>query len=225
MNSFIKPFILFTVLISPLAKASVIVDGTRYVFNGDKTEAALAVENKDKNVNLVQSWVEPADKDIIPDAFVITPPLFRLSAGERNTLRIIRVSQRLPADRESLYWLNIKGIPASKKGAQESSVQLAVNTRIKLIYRPESLLGQSSDAFKDKITWRIDGNTLIAKNPSPYYINFYSIRVGNTKVSPMNYIAPFGERIFILPAGQKSDTISWAIINDYGVAGAESHTK
>lgn len=90
MNSFIKTLMLFTVLISPWAKASVIVDGTRYVFNGDKTEAALAVENKDKNVNLVQSWVEPADKDIIPDAFVITPPLFRLGAGERNTLRIIR---------------------------------------------------------------------------------------------------------------------------------------
>lgn len=225
MNSFIKTLMLFTALISPWAKASVIVDGTRYVFNGDKTEAALAVENKDKNVNLVQSWVEPADKDIIPDAFVITPPLFRLGAGERNTLRIIRVSQRLPADRESLYWLNIKGIPASTKGAQESSVQLAVNTRIKLIYRPKGLLGQSSDAFKDKITWRIEGNTLIAKNPSPYYINFYSIKIGGVKISPMNYIAPFSERSFIIPKGEKSNKISWAIINDYGVAGAESHTK
>ena len=55
MNSFIKTLMLFTVLISPQAKASVIVDVTRYVLNGDKTEAALAVENKDKNVNLVQS--------------------------------------------------------------------------------------------------------------------------------------------------------------------------
>ncbi len=47
--------------------------------------------------------------------FLITPPLFRLDAKQENVLRIIRTGGNLPADRESLFWLNIKSIPSSAR--------------------------------------------------------------------------------------------------------------
>lgn len=65
-----------------------------------------------------------------------------ISSGQRtkNILRIVGTGN-LPADHESLFWLNIKSIPSVEK--RDNTLQLAIKTRIKLIYRPEALKGVS----------------------------------------------------------------------------------
>lgn len=69
---------------------------------------------------------------------MVTPPLFRLGAGQENNLRILRTGGNLPEDRESLYWMNIKSIPSTtEKQDNVNTLQIAVKTRIKLIYRPQ----------------------------------------------------------------------------------------
>lgn len=45
----------------------------------------------------------------------------------------------MPEDRESMLWLNIKGIPATDDVSDKNIVQFAINSRIKLIYRPAAL--------------------------------------------------------------------------------------
>jgi len=77
--------------------------------------------------------------------FLITPPLFRLDAKEDNVLRVVRTGGNLPGDRESLYWLNIKAIPSSKHVEGMNTLQIAINTRIKLLYRPSSIQGKPED--------------------------------------------------------------------------------
>nr|VXZ84782.1 Chaperone protein focC precursor [Klebsiella pneumoniae] len=58
---------------------------------------------------LIQSWVDDlADNNKSP--FIVTPPLFRLDAGDSNDLRVLLTSAQLPNDRESLFTLNIKVI-------------------------------------------------------------------------------------------------------------------
>lgn len=69
--------------------------------------------------------------------FTITPPLFRLNAEKTNALRIFLTENKLPNDRESLFWLNIKTIPATER--TENSLQIAFKTQMKLIYRPKAL--------------------------------------------------------------------------------------
>ncbi|MFD3238879.1 FimD/PapC N-terminal domain-containing protein [Rahnella perminowiae] len=80
-----------------------------------------------------------------PEAFFFA--LFRLNAGEDNSLRIIRTGGILPDDRESLFWLNIKAIPRLPEEAPAGLLQIVVKTRLKLFYRPAALLtpaGQSA---------------------------------------------------------------------------------
>lgn len=43
--------------------------------------------------------------------FVVTPPLFMLSARQENSMRVVYTGGPLPADRESLFTLSIAAIP------------------------------------------------------------------------------------------------------------------
>ncbi|WP_348265609.1 fimbria/pilus periplasmic chaperone, partial [Salmonella enterica] len=72
-------------------------------------EWSMNVEDKDSKGDVLQSWLSVVDPKVTNNqAFIITPPLFRLDAGQKNSIRVIRSGAPLPADRESMYWLNIK---------------------------------------------------------------------------------------------------------------------
>ncbi|KMH33565.1 hypothetical protein SM68_04514 [Klebsiella pneumoniae] len=98
------------------------------VFDGTKNNAVITVENKDQNSNIVQSWLSVVDAaSPAKDAFIITPPLFRLKAGEKGFVRVVRSGKKLPDDRESMFWLNIKIVMPTKpdEKARELWQQLA----------------------------------------------------------------------------------------------------
>ena len=222
-----KKSIPFTVaallLVMSSAQAGIIVGGTRIIYKGDKKETSISVKNPDKTSYLIQSWRDTGEKNGDKTQFMITPPLFRLGPEQENTLRIIRAGGNLPEDRESLYWMNIKSIPATEKNDSANTLQIAVKTRIKLIYRPQSLTEQP-EKFTDKLTWQRSGNSVTVTNPTPYYMNFSSVKVGGSTVKDASYVAPMSRATFTLPAGASGD-ISWVIINDFGSAGAEHRSR
>jgi len=220
----LKTFCVITALISTTqyASAGVIVGGTRVIYNAAQKETSIAVRNPEKTTPyLMQSWVEnasPTDTSKAP--FIITPPLFRLDAGQENTLRIVRTGGQLPEDRESLFWLNIKSIPSSSK-ADTNQLQISVKTRIKLIYRPASLAANAPEAYK-QLTFARQGNQLQVTNPTAYQIAFYSVKVGGVEIKEPGSITPFGTLSLPLPAGA-SGQVSWQTINDFGgITAAES---
>ncbi|MGF6562905.1 molecular chaperone [Erwinia aphidicola] len=224
MFSKLKTFCVAAAILSTaqFASAGVIVGGTRVIYNAAQKETSIAVRNPEKATPyLMQSWVEnasPTDTSKVP--FIITPPLFRLDAGQENTLRIVRTGGQLPEDRESLYWLNIKSIPASSK-ADTNQLQISVKTRIKLIYRPASLVANAPDAYK-KLTFSRRGNQLQVTNPTAYQIAFYRVKVGGVEIKEPGSITPFGTLSLPLPVGA-SGQVSWQTINDFGgITPAES---
>ena len=94
-----------------MTNAGISLGGTRLVFDGNKRETSITVINSDKHAWLIQSWIDRID-DVATDVpFLVTPPLFRLNEEQNNLLRIVRTSDNLPADKESMYWLNVKSIP------------------------------------------------------------------------------------------------------------------
>lgn len=100
-----------------VSQASVVVGGTRVIFDGTKKTTTVSVQNKDNVTNIVQSWLAIVDETSpAKDSFITTPPLFRLKAGEKGFVRILRTGKPMPEDRESMLWLNIKGIPATDDG-------------------------------------------------------------------------------------------------------------
>lgn len=155
-----RPFLsglIVSVLLSATAHAGIIIGGTRVIYPGDKREVSLQIENKDKMAYLVQSWVDGSGKD--KGTFIITPPLQRIEAGEKNTLRIVRMSEALPENRESLQWINIKAIPPVAGEESKNTLQIAIKSRLKLIYRPSSLKGSTPDDVTSSLRWSRSGNT------------------------------------------------------------------
>lgn len=214
----------YSVLVSALfiaatsAQAGVIIGGTRLVYHGEKKEASLSLSNTDAINYLIQSTVETTSGTKAP--FLVTPPLFRLNAHQENVLRVVQTESGLPQDRESLYWLNVKSIPSSARQEGVNTLQIAIRTRIKLLYRPAAVTGKP-DAVADKLSWHKEGNTLIVTNPTPFYMNFQSVAINGKKIEKINYAAPEGDTRFDIPPEVNGNTLSWNILNDYGAPGKE----
>ncbi|MBJ8799269.1 molecular chaperone [Citrobacter freundii] len=117
-----------------------------------------------------------------------------MDAKKESTLRIVKTGSQLPADRESVYWINVKAIPAVDSGAAKSQniLQIAIKTRVKLYYRPAGLEGSANDAYK-QLTLQRAGNGINIKNPTPYYITLGSLKVNGRELHGM-MVPPFNNK-------------------------------
>ncbi|MBB1201748.1 molecular chaperone [Enterobacteriaceae bacterium 89] len=213
-----QALIIFTAITAgcSAANAGVIIGGTRVIYDGNKKEASLSVNNPDSTPYLIQSWVEAPGNGVEKAPFIITPPLYRLDKGQKNVERIL-LAGTLPQDKESLYWLNIKAIPSAP--AKDNTLQIAVKTRIKLIYRPAALKGQLPEEQAAKLTWQRSGNQIQVTNPTGLVINFNEISVNGKKLDDVSYVLPGSSARFNLPQGVSGGTVTFKVINDYGGTG------
>lgn len=223
MNNWFKtlclPLLLGNTLVQAAEVGGVTVGGTRLIYEGSTKEASLSVTNSDTNPYLIQSWAESQNGGAEKAPFIVTPPLFRLEGNQQNLLRVVRTGGNLPEDRESMYWLNVKSIPAGNKAAEGNTLQIAVKTRIKLLYRPKDLKGVPED-MTSKLTWKQSGTRLTVNNPTPYVMNFNQVKVGGSLVKDITYVLPMSQATFNVPA-RSSGQVTWKLISDYGGVGAE----
>lgn len=217
-NSLMLTLLLTTSFTQASEIGGITVGGTRLIYNGAKKETSLNINNSDVGPYLIQSWVETNNGGIEKAPFIITPPLFRLDAGQQNLLRIVRTGGDLPEDRESLFWLNIKSIPANTNKSDDNTLQIAVKTKIKLIYRPQDLKGTPEDVTKS-LVWTQKGNKLSVMNPTAYYMNFNLIRLGGHELKGVTFVAPKSYATF--DALGSSGTVTWKLITDFGGTGPE----
>lgn len=196
------------------AHAGVIIQGTRLIYQAEKNNASIGLNNPDNINYLIQSWVDNIDNSNTKAPFIITPPLFRLDAKQNNMLRVVRTTGNMPQDRESLYWMNIKAIPSSSPKATSNALQIAVKTRIKLIYRPAGIKIHP-DEVGNTLSWHRQGNILIVNNPTPFYMNFQKIVINGKPLTNVTWAAPKSESRLTLPDATGS-SVSWSVISDYG---------
>ncbi|WP_265671904.1 fimbrial biogenesis chaperone [Klebsiella grimontii] len=205
--------------LSATTQAGVVVGGTRLIYEGGKKEASINLSNPDQNIYLIQSWVDSESRGKGAQAekapFIVTPPLFRLDSNQQNILRIVRAGGNLPEDKESLFWLNIKSIPSAEK--KENTLQIAVKTRIKLIFRPSGVKSTLDEAATT-LTWKRAGNQIQVTNPSSHYITFFNVKINGTAMKNVTMVAPRSAARFDLPANIAGGSLSWQFINDYGGA-------
>lgn len=201
--------------LSVQAQAGIVIGGTRVIYDGDKKETAASVRNPEKSgVYLVQSWVDSGEQGGKPP-FIVTPPLFRINPDEENMLRIVRTGGNLPQDRESVFWLNVKSIPATDDSRPRTNVlQVVVKSRLKLFYRPAGLEGQPESAYHQLSVAR-SGNRLIVSNPTPYYVTLFALKVDGQEIKEADMVPPKGSASFTLPSPRAS-RVTWQAISDYG---------
>ena len=218
--------------------ASVVIAGTRVVFPSAEKEVTIKLNNEGKTPGLVQVWLDKGNRDDAPGdvkvPFVLTPPLFRLDPGKGQTLRMLYTREPLPADRESLFWLNVLEIPPkgpTDKDADSNLIQMAFRTRVKVFYRPSALDTQASleKAYR-QIRWAIkpdskaQGVIVEATNPTPYYMSITKLNLSSqqhrVEMDHGEMIAPFGHQQFKLASsGSRPDaswTLGFSLLNDYG---------
>lgn len=224
MNFLSKSLIALTIMSAGFtaANAGVVIGGTRVIYDGTKKEATLSVNNPDNTPYLIQSWIETLNGGAEKAPFVITPPLYRLDHGQQNVERII-MAGALPQDKESLYWLNIKSIPSAPR--KDNTLQIAIKTRIKLIYRPAALKGTAPEEVADKLTWSVAGNQLQVTNPTNYVMNFNEVTVNGKKLDDVTFVMPGSSARFNLPQGVHGGAMTFTIINDYGGPGKKHNAN
>ena len=204
----------------PHVQAGVNVGATRVIYQSKEKEANLSLSNsgEDGVPYLVQSWVSPYDnRDDSADEFIITPPLFRLDAKGQNILRIIATNApTLPTDKESLFLLNVKAIPAkSAEQSNQNVLQIALKTTIKLFYRPAGLQGSLEDAVKN-LQWRAEGGKLTVHNPSGFNVVVSDLLINNTASKDIPEVIKPGSTVTTGTAVKNSDTLVLSYINEYG---------
>lgn len=221
-HKFFKPVWTLALLIASVthAHAGVVVGGTRVVYEADKREVSLPIRNIGNAPFLIQAWADNDGElgDSISDEdapFIVTPPLYRLDPTSDSLVRIIYLDSDLPADRESVYWLNVKSIPAMPDG-ERNVLQIAIKTRIKLFYRPGHINRPSTRDY-ESLTFSRDGDALRVSNPSPYYITFFQLKLDDHVVNTTNVmVPPKSYAYYSVPADTEFEAVSWEAINDFG---------
>ncbi len=190
----------------------VALGATRVIYpQGDKQVSLPVTNSSASNVFLIQSWVANADGTKSAD-FVVTPPLFVIQPKNENVLRIMYVGPALPADRESVFYLNSKAIPSVDKHKLQGNVlQIATQSVIKLFIRPANLPSSSVDA-PAAMRCHLENGHVTLFNPSPYYLSLVELYIGNVKQTN-TMVPPKGSLILNAPGDGR---VKFETVNDFG---------
>lgn len=217
LKSLFKIVAAVPLIFSFVAHSGVVIESTRYLYKEGTREISSSMENKDDMPYLIKSWVEPLEGSET-SFFMVTPPLFRLEAKQKNTVRIFPNANivNAPKDRESVYYFNVMSIPPTND-EDKNRLQLAVRHRMRLIYRPSSLDALSITQEAKKIEWRKVNDKIIVKNTTPFFMHFKSVKINGKEISSsIPNIAALTTKEFTLPAGMNGSVIEWKVATDNG---------
>lgn len=218
---------------APGAIAGVIIDGTRVVYPATRREVTVNIRSAGETPSLVQVWLDAGDANSKPDEakapFVVTPPLFRLDPAKSQSLRLVYTRDPLPADRESVFWLNVLDVPprAAANPDLPNQLELAFKHRMKVFFRPAGLKGSAATA-PAQLKWKLvsqDGKLVgvQADNPTAFHVSLVQITLtvdGRAVIAKSDMIGPLSGATF--PVGEPvqaprvATALEYTFVNDYG---------
>ena len=228
--------LLFALLpLAHFAQASVVITGTRVIYPADQREVNIQLTNNGTSPALVQAWVDPYTEPGQPKSevkeqdipFVLSPPVFRINPKEGQTIRLMYVGNDLPQDRESVFYFNLLDIPPAPSGEKtENFLQLAINSKLKLFYRPTAV-SKNFNALKDELRFSLieaDGYQLKVDNPTGNFftllnLKFYS--AGKSVAGPeIGMVDPKSSRNSSIPNNKavirQASRLEVNYVDDYG---------
>jgi len=203
-------------------QAAIALDRTRVVFSGADKSVSLNISNENKQLPyLAQGWVEDAQGNKITTPLMVLPPLQRLEPGAKSQIKIQALSNvnLLAQDRETLFYFNLREIPP--KSEKPNTLQLALQTRIKLFYRPDALSDTEGAApWQEKLTLIKQGGKYLVNNPTPYYVTLIdaTTKPGGASVKGFEplMIAPKAKEVLNVSASILGNAPVLIYVNDYG---------
>ena len=202
------------------AHAGIVIYGTRIIYPAENKEVMVQLMNQGNRSSLVQAWIDDGDTSLPPEKiqvpFMLTPPVAKVGANSGQQIKIRIMPNRLPTNKESIFYLNILDIPPnSPEDEGKNALKFAMQNRIKSFYRPVGVASVNKETFK-KLRVNNSSNGLVIKNGSANWVTISDVKANSVKV---NY-----ETIMIAP--QESQRVdvknhnanSWqlTIIDDHG---------
>lgn len=155
-------------------QAAINLDRTRIVFPESDKASSLKVDNQSKALPyLALSWIEDENGRKEDSHFMALPPIQRIEAGASSQVRIVKqaAASQLPKDRESLFYFNLREVPPkSSVGEERSVMQVAMQSRIKLFWRPKAITKKPGEQSEMRMEITATSSGLTVHNPTPYYI-------------------------------------------------------
>ncbi len=200
--------------------AAFVLNGTRFIYEEGKKNISFEVSNQSTENYGGQVWIDNTNQGDIQVYMIPAPPFFKIAAKEKQIVRIMKTDSALPTDRESLFWLNVQEIPPKPKNIEGGALAVAINTKVKLIYRPKSLMKERKDAEKSLQIVRRGGDTYL-NNPTPYYfavteikVNGHNVRLKDSVLNNIAQLAPKSE--VSLGNIALNGAVSVTAVNDWG---------
>ncbi|HFO2532296.1 TPA: fimbria/pilus periplasmic chaperone [Yersinia enterocolitica] len=216
--------ILVTALMAQKASAAIALDRTRVILNGGDKSMSLNISNQNKQLPyLAQGWIEDEQGNKINTPLTVVPPVQRVEPGALSQLKVqtLPAISQLAQDRETLYYFNLREIPPRSDKA--NTLQIALQTRIKLFYRPESIVPQKTDLstpWQEKLQLTRQGDRYQVNNPTPYYVTLVDAtdkKEGKTAAGfePL-MIAPKSQSMLSVSAAALGSKPVLTYVNDFG---------
>ncbi|ECO5006698.1 fimbria/pilus periplasmic chaperone, partial [Salmonella enterica] len=90
------------------AWSGIYIYGTRIIYPAQKKDITVQLMNDGKRSSLIQAWIDNGDTSLPPEKlqvpFIMTPPVIRVAANSGQQLKIKKLANNLPGDRESLFY-------------------------------------------------------------------------------------------------------------------------
>lgn len=200
--------------------AAIALDRTRVIFDGDNKSVSLKVTNDNKHLPyLLQSWIENENNEKISSPFIILPPLQRIEPAQTSQMKIVSLPDvtKLNQEEESVFYLNVREIPPKSK--KNNVMQIALQSRIKLFYRPKAIKVIDNDIiWNSKLSVNKVKDKIVINNFSPYFITITSAKnINNEKISfePI-MISPHSYKVFSNKKLLERDSFKLIYVNDFG---------
>ncbi|PHX03498.1 fimbria/pilus periplasmic chaperone [Vibrio splendidus] len=213
-------FILLSILSQPTL-AAFILDGTRFIYDEEKENISIDITNQSKFMYGSQVWVENISSPKSDVSFIPMPSFSKINGGDSQVVRIARVSNDQPKNRESIYWLNIQEIPSANKNPNNSMV-IAIHTKVKLIYRPDVLRNGRKDA-ELKMRLIDENGVTFLENTTPYYFSISSLKLNDVDIESTQEVSeslsifkPFSKVKLEGVTLQPSSKLTFESIDDFG---------
>lgn len=196
----------------PVFGAGYSFEASRVIIDHGNREGSIVLKNSSSKNILTMSRVLDSNFTETTSAESL-PRLFVTQAGKSSVIRINVFADRLPTDRETLFYLYGKLFDAHKKGEQKLKINYI--NRIKIFYRPKSIT-ESMIAAIENLQWSVNNQTLKARNPSPLHISMVSIDINGSKKTVNHIIKPFDDWNTGVKIPEGFTSLKWTAVNDYG---------
>lgn len=175
--------------------------------------------NQSKNASLIQAWIDDGNTTIAPEKiqvpFILTPPVSRVAGGSGQQLKIRKMPNNLPHNKESLFYLNVLDIPPNNpQNAGKNKIKLALQNRIKLLWRPSGIAPVDKKSFS-QLNIKKKNNAISINNETANWITITTIKAQNVKVNNESILLPPFSNNDITLKNNHASEYELTVVDDY----------